>query len=82
MNVACRLLLALMIALTSLSAMSPERAEQSSDDTEIRIGNLMPSMQMPTVELTLPSGPTVARTPTYRKVNRLQPAAPTTVPDA
>jgi branched-chain amino acid transport system substrate-binding protein len=42
MNVACRLLLALMIALTSLSAMSPERAEQSSDDTEIRIGNLMP----------------------------------------
>jgi len=43
MNVACRLLLALMIALTSLSAMSPERAEQSSDDTEIRIGNLMPS---------------------------------------
>lgn len=42
MNVACRLLLALVIALTSLSAMSPERAEQSSDDTEIRIGNLMP----------------------------------------
>ena len=42
MNVACRLLLALMIALTSLSAMSPERAEQSSDDTEIRIDNLMP----------------------------------------
>jgi branched-chain amino acid transport system substrate-binding protein len=42
MNVACRLLLALIIALTSLSAMSPERAEQSSDDTEIRIGNLMP----------------------------------------
>jgi branched-chain amino acid transport system substrate-binding protein len=38
MNVACRLLL----ALTSLSAMSPERAEQSSDDSEIRIGNLMP----------------------------------------
>jgi branched-chain amino acid transport system substrate-binding protein len=32
----------LMIALTSLSAMSPERAEQSSDDTEIRIGSLMP----------------------------------------
>jgi len=42
MNVACRLPLALMIALTSLSAMSPERAEQSSDDSEIRIGNLMP----------------------------------------
>ena len=38
MNVACRLLL----ALTSLSAMSPERAEQSSDDTEISIGNLIP----------------------------------------
>ena len=42
MKAACRLLLALMIALTSLSAMSPERAEQSSNDTEIRIGNLMP----------------------------------------
>jgi branched-chain amino acid transport system substrate-binding protein len=38
MNVACRLLL----ALTSLSAMSPERTEQSSDDTEISIGNLIP----------------------------------------
>jgi len=38
--------------------------------------------QMPTVELALPSVPTVARTPTYRKVNRRQPAAPTTVPDA
>ena len=38
--------------------------------------------QIPTVELTLPSVRTVARTPTYRKVNRRQPAAPTTVPDA
>jgi branched-chain amino acid transport system substrate-binding protein len=41
-NAACQLLFALIIALTSLSAMSPQRAEQSSDDTEIRIGNLMP----------------------------------------
>ena len=36
--------------------------------------------QMPTVAH--PSVPTVARTGTYRKVNRRQPAAPTTVPDA
>ncbi len=34
MNVACRLLLALMIALPSLSAMSPERAEQSIGKAE------------------------------------------------
>jgi hypothetical protein len=38
--------------------------------------------QTPTVQSALPSVPTVARTPTYRKVNRLQPAATTTVPDA
>ena len=42
MNVAGRIMLALMIALTSLSAMSLKRADQSADDEEIRIGNLMP----------------------------------------
>ena len=42
MNVACRLLLALMIALTSLSAMSLKHDDQSADDEEIRIGNFMP----------------------------------------
>ena len=42
MNVAGRVLLALLIALTSLGAMSPKRAEQSAGDEEIRIGNLMP----------------------------------------
>ncbi|UPJ53010.1 ABC transporter substrate-binding protein [Bradyrhizobium sp. 200] len=42
MNVAGRMLLAFVIALTSLGAMSPERAAQSADDGEIRIGNLMP----------------------------------------
>ena len=42
MNVAGRILLVLVIALTSLSAMSLKRADQSADDDEIRIGNLMP----------------------------------------
>ena len=42
MNVAGRILLAVMVALTSLSAMSVKRADQSADDEEIRIGNLMP----------------------------------------
>ena len=42
MNVAGRLLLALVIALTSLSAMSPKRDDQSAGDDEIRIGNLIP----------------------------------------
>jgi branched-chain amino acid transport system substrate-binding protein len=42
MNVAGRILLALVIALTSLSAMSPKRADQTAGDEEIRIGNLMP----------------------------------------
>ena len=41
-NVAGRILLALAIALTSLSAMSPKRTDQSTDDREIRIGNLIP----------------------------------------
>src|SRR5215468_4235294 len=41
MHVTCRLLLASILAFTSLSAMSPERGEQPADD-EIRIGNLMP----------------------------------------
>ncbi len=42
MNVAGRILLAVTVALTSLSAMSVKRADQSADDEEIRIGNLMP----------------------------------------
>lgn len=42
MNVAGRLLLALVIALTSLGAMSPKRADQPANDEEIRIGNLIP----------------------------------------
>ena len=42
MDVVGRILLALVIALTSLSAMSPKRADQSADNDEIRIGNLMP----------------------------------------
>jgi ABC-type branched-subunit amino acid transport system substrate-binding protein len=42
MNVAGRMLLVLVIALTSLSAMSPQRPEPSANDAEIRIGNLMP----------------------------------------
>ena len=41
MNVAGRILLAVTVALTSLSAMSVKRADQSADDEEIRIGNLM-----------------------------------------
>ena len=42
MNVTCRILLVLVLALTSLSAMSVKRADQAADDEEIRIGNLMP----------------------------------------
>src|SRR4051812_22139487 len=42
MNIAVRLLLALIVALTSLSAMSPKRANQTAGDEEIRIGNLNP----------------------------------------
>jgi hypothetical protein len=38
--------------------------------------------QTPALEPALPSVPTVARTGTYRKVNRRQPASPTTAPDA
>ena len=41
-NVAGRVLATLVIALTSLGAMSLKRAEQSAADDEIRIGNLMP----------------------------------------
>ena len=41
-NVAGRILVALLIALTSLSAMSLKRGDQSTGDDEIRIGNLMP----------------------------------------
>jgi ABC-type branched-subunit amino acid transport system substrate-binding protein len=41
-NVAGRILVALLIALTSLSAMSLKRGDQSAGDDEIRIGNLMP----------------------------------------
>jgi branched-chain amino acid transport system substrate-binding protein len=42
MNTKCRLLLALLVGMSSLSAMSPQRSEQSAADAEIRIGNLMP----------------------------------------
>ncbi len=42
MYVAGRMLLAFVIALVSLSAMSLQRDDQSANDTEIRIGNLMP----------------------------------------
>ena len=41
-NVAGRVLATLLIALTSLGAMSLKRAGQSAADDEIRIGNLMP----------------------------------------
>ncbi len=41
MNVASRVLLTLLIALVSVSAMSPRRADQADSD-EIRIGNLIP----------------------------------------
>ena len=41
-NVAGRILVALLIALTSLSAMSLKRGDRSAGDDEIRIGNLMP----------------------------------------
>ncbi len=42
MYVAGRMLFAVVIALVSLSAMSLQRDDQSANDTEIRIGNLMP----------------------------------------
>src|SRR5260370_18963077 len=42
MNVEGRILLAVTVALTSLNAMSLTRDDQSADDEEIRIGNLMP----------------------------------------
>ena len=42
MNVAGRMLFVAVVALTSLSAISQQRPEQSASDTEIRIGNLMP----------------------------------------
>jgi hypothetical protein len=58
------------------SSLKPDPAlEQSKGETAA-------PPQMPTVESALPSVTTVARTGTYRKVNRRQPAAPTTVPDA
>ena len=58
------------------SSLKPDPALEQSK------GEAAAPLQMPTVELALPSVPTVARTPTYRKVNRRQPAAPTTVSDA
>ena len=42
MNVAGRMLFVAVVALTSLSAISQQRSDQSAGDTEIRIGNLMP----------------------------------------
>jgi len=42
MTVSGRMLLALLVALTSLGAMSGQRTEQPTSDDEIRVGNLMP----------------------------------------
>jgi len=42
MHVAGRMLFAFVIALVSVSAMSLQRDDQSANDTDIRIGNLMP----------------------------------------
>src|SRR5437762_544905 len=42
MNMTGRMLFVAVVALTSLSAISQQRPEQSTSDTEIRIGNLMP----------------------------------------
>ncbi|MGY4463586.1 L-alanine-DL-glutamate epimerase-like enolase superfamily enzyme [Bradyrhizobium sp. LB13.1] len=42
MRVSGRMLFVLMVALASLGAMSQERADQSTVDNEIRIGNVMP----------------------------------------
>lgn len=42
MNLLARMLFAVMVALTSLGAMSQQRPEQAASDTEIRIGNVMP----------------------------------------
>ncbi|MBR0828954.1 ABC transporter substrate-binding protein [Bradyrhizobium manausense] len=42
MTVNSRLLIAFAVALTSLGAMSSQRAEQAENVTEIRIGNIMP----------------------------------------
>jgi branched-chain amino acid transport system substrate-binding protein len=42
MAAAARVLLAILVALTSLSAISQRAREQGVTDTEIRIGNLMP----------------------------------------
>ena len=42
MNVTGRMLFVAVVALTSLSAISQQRPEQSTSATEIRIGNLMP----------------------------------------
>ena len=42
MSILGRTLLAILVALTSLSAISKQVREQGVTDTEIRIGNLMP----------------------------------------
>ena len=42
MNALHRLLLAVVVALTSLSAISQRHREQGVTDKEIRIGNVMP----------------------------------------
>ena len=42
MNEASRILLAAVVALSFLGAISQQRPEQPASDTEIRIGNLMP----------------------------------------
>jgi hypothetical protein len=57
------------------SVKSGKSAEQSNGETAT-------PPQTPADETALTSVPTVARTGTYRKVNRRQPTSPTTVPNA
>ena len=63
--------------ISKSSLKSDPALEQSKSEAETAT-----HPQMPTVEAALPSVPKVARTPTYRKVNRRPPASPKTVPDA
>ena len=63
--------------ISKSSLKSDPALEQSKSEAETAT-----PPQMPTVEAALPSVPKVARTPTYRKVNRRPPASPKTVPDA
>src|SRR6267143_103492 len=57
------------------SSVKPDTAEQSNSETAAVV-------QTPAEQTALPPVPRVARTGTYRKVNRRQPASPTRTPDA